>query len=446
MLKVCLALPIFYPTFAGGPLRFLRYQPGLKKRDVYARVVAGTARLKDDFHPVLVDTSACSKDHDSKAPAIGEMLPVEHIDGLPVHRVRLPTKTGIRRTSAYFRSLIALCKYPETRPDVIQLHSFERVESIFWLWRLRRLRIPMVYAIQIARRNRQRNRMTQRLERALLRVFYNAFDGILTNSGEISDQLVKLRVKTPVSVIANGVDLGRYRPCHSPKERSKARRALGVTGSGPIILSIGAICPRKGTDLVIEAWRRIQDETPNAELVLVGPRHDLNNPNLASFRSQLEKQIAQSKAPGRVHLLGVRNDMNEVYAAADIVVHASAREGMPNVVLEAMACERPVILTPFLGQTSAMGRPGIEFEESPRTPSALGQAIAKLLNDSNRRLNLTRNARAWVESQLDIERSLDELASFYHHASHRRLRDYSPEPCQEKQRRPPSTTAASRSS
>ena len=50
MLKLCLALPVFYPIFGGGPLRFLRYQPGLRKRDIHARILAGTARSKDDFH------------------------------------------------------------------------------------------------------------------------------------------------------------------------------------------------------------------------------------------------------------------------------------------------------------------------------------------------------------------------------------------------------------
>jgi hypothetical protein len=61
------------------------------------------------------------------------MQTLEKIEGMPVHRVRLPTSTGVRRTSAYFRALSKLCGNPETRPDVIQLHSFERLESLFWL-------------------------------------------------------------------------------------------------------------------------------------------------------------------------------------------------------------------------------------------------------------------------------------------------------------------------
>jgi glycosyltransferase involved in cell wall biosynthesis len=433
MLKVCLALPVFYPTFAGGPLRFLRYQPGLRKRDVYSRVFAGTPRHKDDFHPIEppddplggpTSKSAGARNSAIHTVSIGQMLPIEEIEGLPVHRVRLPTKTGIHRTSRYFRALIRLCQNPETRPDVIQLHSFERLESLYWLWRLRRLDIPLVYASQIARpirRFRRWGKLARWLHRTMLRVFYNSFDGIVTNSAKISDRIRSLGVDTPIAVISNGVDLERYHSCRDRTERLQARRALGVSGPGPIILSVGAICPRKGSDLLIEAWTKILQQHPDAELVLVGPRHDLNNPNLLGFRSKIEKLIAESRHPERVHLLGVRNEMNEVYAAADLVVLASSREGMPNAVLEAMACERPVVLTPVLGQTRAIGRPGVEFEESDRSPAALAEAIGRLLTDPDRCCDLIRRGRNWVEENLDVEQSLDQLALFYRRAADRTL-------------------------
>ncbi len=436
MLKVCLALPVFYPTFAGGPLRFLHYQPGLRKRDIYSRVLAGTPRDKDDFHPTqesdvrrdgppFESTTLCASP--PHPISLGEMFPIDEIDGLPIHRVRLPAATGVRRTSEYFRALIRLCRNPETRPDVIQLHSFERLESIYWLWRLRRLHIPLVYAIQIARPIRQRGRIARWLQKTMRRVFYNRFDGIVTNSSEISDRLRGLGIQTPIAVISNGVDLTRYRSSPDPDQRLRVRRALGVTSAGPIILSVGAICPRKGTDLLIEAWTRLLERDSQAELVLVGPRHDLNNPGLREFHSKIEKLISESRHPERVHMLGVQNEMNDIYAAADLVVLPSSREGMPNAVLEAMACERAVLLTPFLGQTSALGRPGFEFEESNRSPAALAEAIEGLLADPGRRRELIRRGRAWVEETLDVEQSLDQIADFYHRAADRRLR-HSPPP------------------
>lgn len=418
MLKLCLALPIFYPTFGGGPLRILRAQAGLRKRDVHARVLTGTPRSKDDFHslPSAQPSDAAA----TAAYPIGAMLPIEHVDGTPVHRVQLPAATSPQRTAAYFRALLALCKDPATRPDVIQLHSFERVESLYWIWRLRHLGIPIVHAIQIARPVRRRSSMGRFAERRFRRSFYDAFDAILTNSDAIRSTLRDGSVRTPVEVVPNGVDFARFRGVEDERVRSDARERLGIRGPGPVVLGVGAICPRKGSDLLVEAWTRLLDRHPETELLLVGPRHDQNNPNLEVFGRRLRDAIANSARPDRVHLVGVLEDMNEVYAAADVVVLASAREGMPNCVIEAMACRRPVLLTPFLGQSTHLGRPGVEYLQSERSASALSTNLAALLEEPARREDLVRNGRAWVERHLDLESNLDRLAEFYRWAAKRR--------------------------
>jgi glycosyltransferase involved in cell wall biosynthesis len=412
MLKLCLALPVFYPIFGGGPLRFMRYQPGLRKRDIHARILAGTARSKDDFHTERPDHALDRGDF-----SIGSMLPIEHVEGAPVHRVCLPDESSVQRTSIYFRALIALCQNPATRPDVIQLHSFERLESLFWLSQLRRLEIPILYAIQIARPARHRSAIAHRLEKSMKRAFYDRFDGVVTNSEPISSNLRSLGVRTPIAVISNGVDLDQFRPVADDAARSQSRRSLGVTGPGPVILSVGAVCPRKGSDLLIEAWTKLLERHPDAELVLVGPRHDRNNPGLRRFGGRLRELIACSPHPDRVHFAGVRDDMNDIYGAADLVVLPSSREGMPNVVLEAMACERPVLLTPFEGQSDAIGRPGIEFVQSERSPDALAQNLAALLEDHERWQALVRHGKAWVTRHLDLETSLDRFADFYRQAA-----------------------------
>jgi glycosyltransferase involved in cell wall biosynthesis len=411
-LKVCLALPVFYPTFAGGALRFLRYQPGLRKRGIEARVLAGTPRRKDAAH--LGDVDA---DPGWEARPIGSMLPIDDVDGTPVHRVCLPPRTSVQRTSTYFRALIALCRDPETRPDVIQLHSFERLESLYWLWRLRRLAIPIVYAIQIARPVRHESAIMRSLKRLMIRVFYDRFDGIVTSSEAIRAYLVALGVKSPITVIANGVDLDYYRP-GDEETRAHTRAALGIRGSGPVVLSVGAISPRKGSDLLVEAWRLLLEREPDAELVFVGPRHDRNSEGLGDFEARLRERIACCPHPERIHFTGVRDDLPALYAAADLVVLPTSREGgTPNVVLEAMACERPVLITRFEGQSTAIGRPGVEFAEAERTPDALAQAMSEILGDPARREALVGHARAWVDAHLGLAVSLDRFAELYREAA-----------------------------
>lgn len=413
MLKLCLAHPVFYPTFGGGSLRFLRYQPGFHKRDIQVRVLAGTSRAKDSSHPGV--------EVDWDRHAIGEMLPIDLIDGVPVHRVRLPHETSVRRTATYFRALLALCRDPATRPDVIQLHSFERVESLYWVARLRRLGIPIVYAIQIASPIHHDSRLVTAAHGRMLRQFYGSFDAVVTSSEQIAGQLRRLGVSVPIAVIPNGVDLARNRPGNA-QGREEARSRIGITGPGPVLMSVGAISPRKGSDLLLEAWSGLLARHPNLELVLIGPRHDQNAHRDRRFETRMKELALRSGRANQVHLLGVRDDVAELYAAADLVALPTSREGgTPNVVLEAMACGRPVLITPFEGQSTAIGRPGIEFAQAARGPDSLTRALGDLLDDAAKRAELGRRGRRWVEEHLALDRTLDRFVDLYERAAKRSL-------------------------
>jgi len=409
MLKLCLALPNFHPSFAGGPLRFLRYQPGMRRRAIHACVVAGTA-LEKTLTPDEVQLGWHER-------PIGTMLPPERVEGVPVRRVRLPGRTSIRRTSVYFRALIEHCETPATRPDVIQLHSFERLEALYWIRRLRRLDIPLLYAIQIARPPGQGRMPRHHLRRSMLRDFYGLFDGIATSSEQIRSMLLDLGVRTPIEVIPNGVDLVRFQP-PTADSRRRAREELGIEEGATIILAVGAVSPRKGSDLLVEAFRALSRRRPEAQLLFVGPRHDRRNRRLGEFEVRFDRLVRECPAPDRIQLMGLRDDLPRLYAAADIVVLPTDREGgTPNAVLEAMACARPVLLTHFEGQSAALGRPGVEFEQAPRSAEGLAESLHRLLEDRERRETLARNGREWVRRRLDVEQSVDRFADLYRRAA-----------------------------
>lgn len=413
MLKLCLGLPTFYPAFAGGALRFLRYQPRLRRHDVQSCVLTGTAR-KDERTP----EEERLRWHEQP---VGTMLPPECIEGIPVRRVRLPDETSVRRTSTYFRALIAHCEAPSTRPDVIQLHSFERLEALYWLRRLHRLDIPLLYAIQIARPLEQEKMLRRRFKGFMLRDFYGLFDGIETSSEQIQGSLLDLGVRTPIEVIPNGVDLDRFRPADADSRR-RIRQELGIEEGAPVVLTVGAVSPRKGTDLIIEAFRKLSHQRPDAHLLIVGPRHDQRNQPLGGFEARLDRLVRECPDPDRIRFMGLRDDLPELYGAADIVALPTDREGgTPNVVLEAMACGRPVLLTPFEGQSAALGRAGVEFEQVPRSPEDLAGGLSRLLEDRGRREVLTKNGLEWVRRRLDVRHSVDRFAELYRRAATRTL-------------------------
>ena len=135
-----------------------------------------------------------------------------------------------------------------------------------------------------------------------------------------------------VHILRNGVDLELFRPL----DRTPLRRDLGL--SGAVLASVGHLIERKGHHLVIEALAALTGCT----LLVVGEGPE---------RSALQRQAEELGVGGRVRFLGevAHARLAEVYAAADLLVLASSREGWPNVVLEAMACGTPVIAAPVEG-------------------------------------------------------------------------------------------------
>ena len=152
---------------------------------------------------------------------------------------------------------------------------------------------------------------------------------VITVSQALATRLVELDVRPPIlEVIPNGVDLDRFRP----HDKDESRRRVGV--SGRTIVSVGHLVPEKGHHFAIEALVQL----PDTNLLIVG-----EGPRKTSLKSHAEK-LGVSE---RVHFPGLLRhaDMSYLYSAADTLVLASSREGMPNVVLESLACGTRVVAT-----------------------------------------------------------------------------------------------------
>jgi hypothetical protein len=124
---------------------------------------------------------------------------------------------------------------------------------------------------------------------------------------------------------------------------------------------------------------------------------------------------------------GFREDIPELLALMDVFVHASWREGLPRSAIEAAAMARPLVLTNIRG-CREVARPGIEgLLVPPRDPAGLGEAIAELLADPERRASMGRCARARALDRFDERRVTDTVVAatrevlFTHGNARRRL-------------------------
>jgi glycosyltransferase involved in cell wall biosynthesis len=223
-------------------------------------------------------------------------------------------------------------------------------------------------------------------------------------------------VRTRIETIPNGVDLDRFHPVASAAdedERSARRETLGIAADELAIATVGAVMPRKGHEVVLEAWLGLAKRFPTAHLLLIGPRADRHDPKLQGFRRRLEDLVASSGASDRIHFVGMAHDVEAYLRAADVFVLASQREGLPNSMLEAMATGLPCVTTPFIGISARIGQPEKHYLLADRRAHALEAALARLLENPSLRKALGVAACRWIVDTLDLERSLDRYAALY---------------------------------
>lgn len=189
-----------------------------------------------------------------------------------------------------------------------------------------------------------------------------AADGLLAVAGSMRDDMVALGMDgSKIRVHRTGVDLDRF----APRDRATAKAALGVTG--PLVASVGALIPRKGHDIVIDAVAAL----PGVRLMIAGEGPE---------RPRLVAQIARLGVGHRVTLLGsvAHGELPELLAAADVMALASSSEGLANAWVEALASGTPVVIPDAGGARELVTAPE-HGRIVARTAGAFAEAIAAIL-------------------------------------------------------------------
>lgn len=211
--------------------------------------------------------------------------------------------------------------------------------------------------------------------------------GITTVCEALKVRLVELGAPAEkVRVVLHGVDLDLFQPV----ERDAVRRRLGLAGT--VLLSVGHATPRKGHHLAIEALR----DLPGFTLLIAGD---------GWYEPRLRELAASCGVADRVRFLGHvdQEELKDYYSAADALVLASSREGIANVLLEAMACGTPVIATAVWGTPEAINAPEAGVLMTDRTALALAEAARHLFAHYPDRAATRRHAAGfrWEQTSSD---------------------------------------------
>ena len=193
--------------------------------------------------------------------------------------------------------------------------------------------------------------------------------------------------------IGNGIDLERFMPV----DRQEARHRLEIPVDAEVIVSVGALIPRKGYHFLIPALAEISSRHPNLRLYIIGE---------GESRPQLTALARASNVQDRVFLIGGKpnEELRYWYSAANVSCLASSREGWANVLLESLACGTPVVATRVWGAPEVITSPelGVLVEQGVQ-PIADGLELA--LRKHWDREGLTRYAasRTWDVVAKEVE-------------------------------------------
>lgn len=416
LLRVLLVAAVFPPYHTGAGRRFLSHAPGLAARGIALSVLSAT--------PSDARAAAAGRPRDWDAVRPGACLPPEEIEGVLVERVRLPD--GPRRIRSAVLAATAARRVLTDPPDVVLFleHSVEYVPTLA-ACRARGVPSAVAYTLLLSESAQSWRRP---LERLFWPLGFRMADGVVTNSGAGAASLRALGVDVPVTVIPNGVDTARFRPCAGPEERRALRAALGLPENGRVVIYLGAISPRKGADLALAAFERFiaqassSPASAEAVLVLAGPwlGSGTDDRFLADARATVARLGARVQAPGQISLAP------EWLRAADALLFPSSREGLPNALLEALASGCPVVTSRFAGFPTEPDFPADALVCVPRTVDALVDGLRRVLESESEFRESAIRAREWVRRAHDRERVLDAYAAFFFGLAEGRRRSTAP--------------------
>lgn len=183
-------------------------------------------------------------------------------------------------------------------------------------------------------------------------------------------------------VVPNGVDVAAV-----PADGARFRAEIGAGPRTPLVLCVGRFHEQKDHVTLLDAWRLVVTEHPQAVLALVGA---------GALEARLRERAAACDAAASVRFVTPRADLTDAYGAADVFALSSRWEGLPYTVLEAMAGGLPVVATAVDGVPEAVVDGVTGLLTPPGDPPALAGALAALLADPTRRLALGAAGRARV--------------------------------------------------
>lgn len=229
---------------------------------------------------------------------------------------------------------------------------------------------------------------------------------IVACSEKVRQDLIHFRVASPnkIVTIPYGFELDQF--VQAADHPGSVRAEFGVASSVKVVGIVARLVPIKGHEIFLEAARRLVEKMPGTDMEfwIVGD---------GELRESIKSKVAELGLTEKVRFLAWRKDMEAVYADLDALALTSFNEGLPLVIIEAMAAGRPVVATNVGGVAEMVLSGETGFVVSVGDSEAVADALAQILSDPNRSREMGTLAMKISCERYGMQRLVKDLESLY---------------------------------
>jgi glycosyltransferase involved in cell wall biosynthesis len=244
------------------------------------------------------------------------------------------------------------------------------------------------------------------LHRRLESWAYRTSDRVLTNSEAGREFLIRSEGVSPTGIrlVPQGIDFSAF-DCLPPRMEARAR--LGLPAEAVVALFLGWFRPEKNLGLLVEAAARLRSVHPRLHWCLVGEGVE---------GESLGRRIDDENLGDVISLPGRREDLAEVFAAADLFVLSSNYEGLPGALLEALGAGLPAVVTRVGDCRDLVEGSGAGLSASPGDSEAFAGRVAELAADPELRRRMGRRGKRETRRRFGVEAMVRETQRVYEEA------------------------------